>query len=121
MPLIKPVLILLAFILLFVYFIRIRSRFLDRVTGLLLFLLAGLFIAFPDMSTRIAALFGVGRGVDLVFYFLFVFAGFVLVMLYSGMQENQRQITCLARAVALSGARASTQPVRRERSPENLS
>jgi hypothetical protein len=103
--LIKPILILLVLGLFSAYMVYVRNRLLDRLFGLLLFLGAVLLILFPDVSTRIAALLGVGRGVDLILYLLVCLGGYALVALYARVQETSAQVTELARHLAIHTAR----------------
>jgi hypothetical protein len=96
----------MAAILLFatIYFARLRSRLWDRML-VLLFVGVGVgFIANPGLTTVIANHLGVGRGVDLLFYFSLVGFGFVLLLLFSRIRELQRQVTSLARELALHAA-----------------
>jgi hypothetical protein len=67
---------------------------------------AALSIAEPVIPQRIADVFAIQRGADLVFY-LFVLAFLVgSFVVYAQFQRMQRQITELARTIAIERARA---------------
>jgi hypothetical protein len=55
----------------------------------------------PGLTNNIAALFGVGRGADLIIYLSLVGLGLVTLLLYSKLQETEDQLTELVRAIAL--------------------
>jgi len=81
-----------------------RRRPALKVWVLLTFGLIALFAAYPDASTAVARVFGVGRGADFVLY-LSNFALLSLTFtLYLGQRDLADQVAQLARAVALSGA-----------------
>jgi hypothetical protein len=69
---------------------------------------AGLyFVWFPSHSTEIAALVGIGRGVDLILYIWVCISLVVLLNLHLKLRTQMETITRLARAVALAEARSS--------------
>lgn len=75
-----------------------------RLTTLAFVVLAVAAIATPSLTTRLAHLVGVGRGADLLLYALVVA---FLISILSEFRRNtrlERQITQLARRVALDGA-----------------
>ena len=66
--------------------------------------LAALAIVFPRLLTQVAQLLGVGRGADLLLYGLtVVFLGYVAAS-YRRMRQMEKQVTTLARELALRGA-----------------
>jgi hypothetical protein len=67
----------------------------------LLFLFLALLVVFPDVSTAVANAIGVGRGVDLVFYFSHLFLLFLIVSLWRRSIDLQVTVTQLARIIAL--------------------
>jgi len=68
---------------------------------------AGLyFVWFPAHSTEIAALVGIGRGVDLIIYIWVCLSLVVLLNLHLKLRTQMELITRLARAVALAEARS---------------
>jgi hypothetical protein len=87
----------IAFVLIF----RIQTILLHRILAALLSLGVAALVAFPDLSTRLAWRFGVGRGVDFLFYFAHVAAFYLILRLHVAHRENQRRITELVRTLAL--------------------
>ena len=91
------------------------ARFLRRGGGgfaaRLLALAAGLagivLVLFPDLSMRLAALFGVTRGVDLVLYLSIVALGFLWLHQAAKVQDLERKLALLVRELAL---RESSEP-----------
>ena len=73
MSLIQIALVLGSILLLLLYSAFLRSTLRDRVLTILLFVIAVVAILFPDLTTRVANVLGVGRGTDLLIY-LFVLA-----------------------------------------------
>jgi hypothetical protein len=71
-----------------------------------LWVLAGVAIAFPDITVIVARALGIARGADLVFYcaILGMFIGFFAV--YVRIRQIERNITLLVRRIALDGAPA---------------
>jgi small membrane protein len=64
---------------------------------------AGAFLVWvPEMTDRFAAIFGVGRGADLLLYIWVVITLALIVFLYLKVAHLSRKITLLARAVALA-------------------
>lgn len=99
--------VLIAFVLLAVitYFSRLRSQLLDRALVLLAALSSLTLVLVPELSTRIAHLFGVGRGVDFLFYIAHAGTVLVAIILYSKLRQQSEQITELTRQIALKTAR----------------
>jgi small membrane protein len=58
-------------------------------------------VIFPDITSRVAQLVGVGRGADLVTYLAIVVVMFVLLHYYMKFVELQRQVTELTRELAI--------------------
>lgn len=75
------------------------------VFWLLIWMGAGISIAFPDIPGLIAKFLGIGRGADLVFYLaiLFMFGAFFLV--YLRFRRLDEQITRLVRHLAIRDAK----------------
>jgi small membrane protein len=83
----------------------LRSRRLSRLVVLAL-LSAGVFsVLRPGITSGIAHLLGVGRGADLMLYVFLITTGYALMQLYSRMRTLDRQVTLLARALAIGTAR----------------
>ena len=92
---------------LFVYLAYFRSKLSDRLLGLALLLLAWFSILFPEYTTLLANLLGVGRGVDLIFYFFGLFTAFALILLYTQGRTHSQQLTELIRHLAIRDALVS--------------
>jgi hypothetical protein len=105
--LIKALLIIAA-ILLFVFFLRrshtARLQAFKRI-GLLLFFIFGVVAVLrPDLMTWLAKQVGVGRGTDLLTYLLVVVFGFFSLNTYLRFKDTERRLTKLARAMAIRDA-----------------
>lgn len=105
MNLIQIVLIGFLFLIVTTYFIRLRSQLRDR---LLVIITAGIvfgLLLFPDFSTQIANYFGVGRGVDFLFYLAHAGTVLIAIILYSKVRQQSDQIADLTRQIAIKTAR----------------
>jgi len=91
--------------ILFLYFSRLRSGLLDRVVVAVFVLVGIVLAAVPDMTMKIAAFVGVGRGADLFMYLALVGLGFFLLVLFSKLRDIESTISELARTVAIDTAR----------------
>ena len=81
-----------------------RIRIIAR--GLILLNLTAIFFVWnPGLTSTIAVFLGIGRGTDLVMYFLFVLLVFQLLVLHLKLQNQLVLITQLARRSAIAGAR----------------
>ena len=68
-------------------------------------LVAGaLAVVFPEYTTTIANVVGIGRGADLVFYAFIVFGLFYVVHQYRRQLWHERMVSELAREIALTQA-----------------
>lgn len=88
-------------------------RRLTRKSGILwmtLWALAAITISFPELTTRMAALVGIGRGADLVLYtgLLATLGGFLV--LNSRLRRVESDLTKLVRELALQDANTRQTP-----------
>lgn len=90
---------------LLVYFRYLRSSMRDRLLAALLALVAFSAVMFPQLTTDIASIIGVGRGTDLTFYLFAIASSFVIILLYSRLQRLERLHTETVRALAISQAK----------------
>ena len=98
---IQLILIVLVISLLVLYFNRLRSGILDRVV-ILFFAVAGIIMAaIPDVTMKLAALVGVGRGADLFMYIALIGIAFFGLVIYSKLRELESTMAHLARTVAV--------------------
>jgi len=63
----------------------------------------------PELTTEVANLVGVGRGADLLLYVLTAVFLYVVVGFYLKFRDVERQVTVLARRLALDEARLRQQ------------
>ncbi len=85
--------------------VKILRRQLPVRLFLLLQLCVGvIFVIHPDSATRVAALLGVGRGTDLILYFLalLVYVGGLCIL--SQFRRLERQQTLIIRELAIQAA-----------------
>lgn len=93
--------------LVFIMFYLIRNRSKSQAKAykkllLLLFLCASVItILFPDSLTRLAQIFGIGRGADLLLYGVTLTVVFLLVNNYIKDREEQVEIYKIARRLAI--------------------
>jgi len=80
---------------------RTTSRML-RVTMLAVVATGAFLVWVPKATNRMAEIFGVGRGADLILYVWVVITLALIVFLYLRVAHLSRKLTQLARAVALA-------------------
>ena len=68
------------------------------------FLLGCLFVLMPDLSSRLAALLGVGRGTDLLLYFLILYVYVSSLCLLAKFRRLEKMQTEIVRAITLENA-----------------
>jgi len=87
-----------------IFLAKLRSTLAGRLVVLLLVLAALLLIVHPSLSTALAHVLGVGRGVDLVIYLTLLGQGFVILLLWSSLRTLGQRLTVIARELALATA-----------------
>ena len=87
-----------------------RTRAWKRLILVALVALAIVSILYPELTTRVANLVGVGRGTDLLLYILTAVFLYVVVGFYLKFRDVERQLTILARRYALDEAHRKLQP-----------
>lgn len=93
-------------ILLLVFYLRFfRNRVFNAFFFFCFFLVGIVFILRPGISQSIASFFGVGRGVDLIFYFLFVLIFFLFIALFYKTRNLGKTIIDLVRSKAIEEAK----------------
>ena len=98
---IKIILIILLVIVLRAFLVQRSLILLQRLVASVMFCFLLLLVLFPDISTFVAHAIGVGRGVDLVFYFSHLFLLLLVVALWRRYKALMFKITRLSRAIAL--------------------
>jgi|SRR3989344_1926662 len=81
-----------------------RSVLKDRLIAFTLFIVAIIAILFPDITTVIANLLGVGRGADLLIYILSTGSVFAFILIGTRLLNIERNITELVRHIAIINA-----------------
>jgi small membrane protein len=98
-------LILLAGVIGFaVYTTRVRSTLSDRLIYVVLIAAGIPLVLYPDWSTRLAHLVGIGRGADLVIYLFIMFSLFFFASSASAFREIERELTVVVRTIAINNA-----------------
>jgi hypothetical protein len=93
---------IIASLLLYLKFFRSVLR--DRLIALMLFIVAITAILFPDLTTVIANLLGVGRGTDLLIYILATGSIFAFILIGTRLLNIENKITELVRHIAIINA-----------------
>jgi hypothetical protein len=98
--------ILLAALLLSVALVLLvlKNQIVGRVFFVSQFFLGCLFVLWPDLSSRLASLLGVGRGTDLLLYFLILFVYVSSLCLVAKFRRLEKVQTEVIRAIALQQA-----------------
>jgi small membrane protein len=104
----SQVLIVLVIIAFGAYAFRLRTLLADRFVYLFFAVIGVILAAAPDLSTWVANLIGVGRGVDLLLYMFVLFSLFHFVTIAARLRLTERQITILVRMRAIETARTGT-------------
>ena len=100
----KAVIISVALSVCYIMLFRIRVVLFRRMLMGFMSLGICILIAFPELSTSIAHLFGIGRGVDFLFYIAHLLVIVVLVHQYQKQQDQDRKIVKLLREMAIRDA-----------------
>jgi hypothetical protein len=101
---IKIVLIVFLLLILRAFLVQKSLLLIKRTVAVIMF--AGLLflVVFPDVSTWIANKVGIGRGVDLLFYFAHLFFLFIAVAMWRRLITLNDAVTRLAREIAINKA-----------------
>ncbi len=74
----------------------------ESVLWTLLWLAIGIVFWQPEITSRLALFFGIGRGADLIVYIAIVVIVYLLFRLFVHIDKMDRQITKLVRTIALN-------------------
>jgi len=99
---IKLIIIIALIVILRAFLVQPSLLFAKRLIALGLFLVLLLLVLFPEISTRIANLTGVGRGVDLVFYVSHLFLTFLIIALWRKTVSLEEKLTRVSRLISLA-------------------
>ena len=73
--------------------------------------LVGIYVAwFPQSTSDVATLVGVGRGTDLMLYVWIMVSAMLVLVLHLKMVQQDRRLTELARAIAIANAHSPELP-----------
>ena len=102
--------------------VRHRTTWRIGVAWTVLWVVAGIALAFPGLTAIAARLLGIGRGADLVFYSAILGAFVAFFAIYSRLRRTEAHITRLVRHIAIQeAARTTPHPQRARTSPEGAS
>src|SRR5689334_1246995 len=104
MTLIQPLLIVLLAVAAVLFWGALRSTLLARLIGTTLLGIGILFVVHPEFTSRLAKLFGVGRGADLLLYFLAVATFYGFVLMYIKLRSLEHQLTKIVRLLSIHNA-----------------
>ena len=107
MILIQPVLTFLLLVLVVVYLARLRTRAYDSLLAMLCFAGATLLVVRPEIANQLAHFFGIGRGVDLIFYFAIPGLAMISLILFAKTRELNIQLTATIRELAINNAQVN--------------
>ncbi len=96
--------LLLALIIIFVsYFKWFRNAALDKILVALIFLAGVIFVLFPEWTSKISGVLGVGRGADLLMYLSIASFSYILLLFYSKIKKLENQLSEMVRRQAIEG------------------
>lgn len=86
------------------YLLYFRAQIIDRVSIVTFFLILVVLVLYPELTTKIAKIAGVGRGTDLVLYIFSCGVIFSGILLASKIKNQEEKITQLIRELAIREA-----------------
>ncbi|MGV3656331.1 MAG: DUF2304 family protein, partial [Chitinophagaceae bacterium] len=84
---------------------KLRNSYIDAVIIFCLAFLCSLLILLPSISNKVAHFFGIGRGVDLIFYFALLFLLFIIAKLYVKIRKLENIIIEIIRNEAIKNVK----------------
>lgn len=87
-----------------------KAKVAYRLLAILLLAGAVVLVLFPNLTTRVAHLLGVGRGTDLLLYVSLIAGLHVALLLYLRTRELERKLTEQTRAIAIRNAQTTGRP-----------
>ena len=82
----------------------LRNRLFGRLFFIVQFVMGIVFVLWPDLTTRLAQVIGIGRGTDFLLYFLILFVYLSELCILAKFRQVERRQTLLVRRMAISGA-----------------
>ena len=98
------ILLLLAFSLLLSILV-LRNRVFGRLFFGVQFVVGVIFVLVPDLSSRLAALLGVGRGTDFLLYMLIMLFYITVLAFTARIRRMERSQTLMVRSLAIENAK----------------
>ncbi len=94
--------LLVFFLLIFVvYIIRFKTATYDRLFMVIIGTVGIIFVLYPNLSSKIANFFNIGRGTDLVFYMWIIFSLFKFLRYEARINELQKSVTEIVRHISI--------------------
>jgi small membrane protein len=87
-----------------VFIKKTHSKGLNIVLLVLAAVISVIFILWPGVTTKLARLFGVGRGTDFLLYISIMFFSYLVVHLFARIRKLERMMTELVRKDAIRSA-----------------
>ena len=81
-----------------------KGHLAGRLFFILQFIAGGIFVLFPDLTSQLGKLLGVGRGTDLVLYFLVVLFYMTVLFFIAALRRFERRQTIILRQIAIQNA-----------------
>lgn len=85
-------------------FLVMKRHFAGRLFFILQFAVGMIFVLFPEISTKLAKLVGVGRGTDLLLYFLIVLFYMTVLVFIAAIRRIEKRQTIIIRQLAIGNA-----------------
>jgi len=104
MSLIQIILLVLIILAILYFWLRYKTRSIGLRPFLMMlafWILAGVLVVLPESTSRLAEIFGVGRGVDLVFYFALVLIFYLIFKIFVRLEKIEQNITKIVSKIAL--------------------
>jgi hypothetical protein len=104
MSLIQIILLVLIVFAIFYFYLRYKTRsigFRPFLMMLAFWIVAGVLVALPESTSRVADILGVGRGVDVVFYFSLLLIFYLIFKIFVRLEKIEQNITKIVSKMAL--------------------
>ena len=85
-------------------FLVLKQRLFGRLFFAAQFIVGAIFVIVPDLSTKAASFLGIGRGTDLLLYFLIVLFYATVLFFIAKLRRMERDGTAIVRALSIHSA-----------------
>ncbi|MRJ03309.1 MAG: DUF2304 domain-containing protein [Epsilonproteobacteria bacterium] len=82
-----------------------RFKIYQHLTIILFYFFLAYLILFPERADKVAHIFGIGRGVDLVIYLSIATLTLIVAILYAKVKGSERAMTKIVRKIAIMEAK----------------